>query len=75
VADAALAHESEIEIPVQLNGKLVTVLTLSADADEAAIKAASLADLKVAARLQGKSIVKHIVIDKPSGKLVNLVVK
>jgi hypothetical protein len=36
---------------------------------------ASLADLKVAARLQGKSIVKHIVIDKPSGKLVNLVVK
>jgi leucyl-tRNA synthetase len=75
VADAALAHESEIEIPVQLNGKLVTVITLSADADEAAIKAASLTDAKVAARLEGKTIVKHIVIDKPSGKLVNIVVK
>jgi leucyl-tRNA synthetase len=75
VADAALAHESEIEIPVQLNGKLVTVLTLAADADETAIKAASLSDAKVAARLEGKSIVKHIVINKPSGKLVNIVVK
>jgi leucyl-tRNA synthetase len=80
IADATLAHESEIEIPVQLNGKLVTVITLSADADEAAsfesrIKAASLADAKVAARLEGKTIVKHIVINKPSGKLVNIVVK
>jgi len=75
VADAQLARESEIEVPVQLNGKLVTVLKLSADADEAAIKSASLADEKVAARLIGKTIVKHLVIDKPSGKLVNIVVK
>jgi leucyl-tRNA synthetase len=75
VADAELARESEIEVPVQINGKLVTVLTLASDADEAAIKAASLADVKVAARLKGKTIVKHIVIDKPSGKLVNIVVK
>jgi leucyl-tRNA synthetase len=75
VADAELARESEIEIPVQINGKLVTVIKLSADADEDAIKAASLADEKVAARLAGKTIVKHLVINKPSGKLVNLVVK
>ena len=60
---------------MQINGKLVTVLTLPSDVDEAAIKAASLADVKVAARLKGKTIVKHIVIDKPSGKLVNIVVK
>jgi leucyl-tRNA synthetase len=75
VANAELAKESEIEIPVQVNGKLANVITLAADADEAAIKAASLADEKVAARLEGKTIVKHLVIDKPSGKLVNLVVK
>jgi leucyl-tRNA synthetase len=75
VADAELARESEIEVPVQISGKLVTVLTLASDADEAAIKAASLADAKVAARLEGKTIVKHLVIDKPSGKLVNIVVK
>ena len=75
IADAELARESEIEVPVQINGKLVTVLTLPSDVDEAAIKAASLADAKVAARLEGKTIVKHLVIDKPSGKLVNIVVK
>jgi leucyl-tRNA synthetase len=75
VADAELARESEIEVPVQISGKLVAVLTLASDADEAAIKAASLADARVAARLEGKIIVKHLVIDKPSGKLVNIVVK
>ena len=75
VADAELAKESEIEVPVQVNGKLASVITLSADADEGAIKAASLADEKVAARLVGKAIVKHLVINKSSGKLVNLVVK
>jgi leucyl-tRNA synthetase len=75
VADAELARESEIEIPVQVNGKLANVIKLAADADEAAIMAASLADEKVAARIAGKTIAKHLVINKPSGKLVNLVVK
>ena len=75
VADAELARESEIEVPVQVNGKLVTVLKLAAGTDAAAISGASLADERVAARLWGKTIVKHLVIDKPSGKLVNLVVK
>ncbi len=75
VADAELAKESEIEVPVQVNGKLANVITLAADAAEEAIKAASLADEKVAARLEGKTIVKHLVISKASGKLVNLVVR
>ena len=74
-ADAELAKEHEIEIPVQVNGKLVNVIKLPAQADEAAIKAASLADERVKARLADKTIVKHLVIDKTSGKLVNLVVK
>jgi leucyl-tRNA synthetase len=72
VADAELARESEIEIPVQVNGKLVTVLKLIAGSDDAAISAASLADEKVVARLVGKTMVKHLII---KGKLVNLVVK
>ncbi len=72
VADAELARESEIEIPVQVNGKLVTVLKLAAGSADEAISAASLADEKIAARLVGKTIVKHLVI---KGKLVNLVVK
>jgi leucyl-tRNA synthetase len=72
VADAELAKESEIEIPVQINGKLANVIKLPADANEETIKTASLADEKVAARLEGKTVVKHLVI---KGKLVNIVVK
>jgi leucyl-tRNA synthetase len=75
VVDAELARESEIEVPVQVNGKLVTVIKLAATAEESVISAASLADEKVAARLDGKTIVKHLIINKPSGKLVNLVIK
>jgi leucyl-tRNA synthetase len=72
VADAELAKESEIEIPVQVNGKLRAVVTVAADADSKTIEAAALAHEKVAAALESKTIVKLIVIP---GKLVNLVVK
>jgi leucyl-tRNA synthetase len=72
VADAELAREAEVEIPVQSNGKLVTVITVPAGSDEATIQAAALADSKVAARLAGKTVVKVIVVP---GKLVNVVVK
>jgi leucyl-tRNA synthetase len=71
-ADAELGRESEIEVPVQANGKLVTVIKVPADADEDTLKAAALADEKVAARVAGKTVVKTIVV---KGKLVNLVVK
>ncbi|MBB5319178.1 leucine--tRNA ligase [Tunturibacter empetritectus] len=67
-----LAREEEIEIPVQVNGKLVTVVRVPAGSDEAAVKAAALADPKVIARIEGKTVVKVIVVP---GKLVNLVVK
>ncbi len=75
LANAELAREQEIEVPVQVNGKLANVIKLPAHADAAAIKAASLSDERVKARLRDKTIVKHLVIDKTSGKLVNLVVK
>ncbi|HWB33112.1 MAG TPA: leucine--tRNA ligase [Acidobacteriaceae bacterium] len=71
-ADAELARENEIEIPVQANGKLVVVVKLPAGSDEAAVKAAAMADAKVQARIEGKTVVKTIVVQ---GKLVNLVVK
>jgi len=72
VADAELAREDEVEIPVQSNGKLVTVVKVPAASDEATIKAAAIADPKVVARMQGKTLVKVIVVP---GKLVNIVVK
>jgi leucyl-tRNA synthetase len=72
VVNEELAREEEIEIPVQVNGKLVNVIKVPAGSDEAAVKAAALADEKVKARIEGKTIVKVIVVP---GKLVNLVVK
>ena len=71
-ADEELAKDEALEIPVQINGKLVTVLTVPMGSDEATVKAAALADAKVIARIEGKTVVKVIVVP---GKLVNLVVK
>ncbi|GAC1356132.1 MAG: leucine--tRNA ligase [Acidobacteriaceae bacterium] len=72
VADEALAREEEMEIPVQVNGKLVTVVRLSAGSDEAAVKAAAVADAKVVAKVEGRAVTKTVVVP---GKLVNLVVR
>ena len=71
-ADAELARDSEMEIPVQVNGKLVTVIKLAAESDQDEVKSAALSDEKVALRTTGKIIVKVVVVP---GKLVNLVVK
>jgi leucyl-tRNA synthetase len=70
--DAALAKEEEIEIPVQVNGKLRSRITVPADADEAFVLEHALADEKVKAACGGKQIVKKIYVP---GKMVNLVVK
>jgi leucyl-tRNA synthetase len=71
-SDPGLAKEDEIEIPVQINGKLISVVRVGADADAKTIEAAALADEKVRARSAGKSVVKVIVVP---GRAVNLVVK
>ncbi len=70
MSDPELAREDELEIPVQINGKLVTVVRVAADADAKAIEAAALADEKVQSRTAGKTVAKVIVVP---GKLVNLV--
>ena len=72
IADSELAREAEIEIPVQVNGKLANVVTVPAGSDETTIQAAAQADAKVAARMAGKTVVKVIVVP---GKLVNIVVR
>ncbi len=69
--DAALAAADEIDVPVQINGKLRTVLKVPAEINDAALEAAALADEKVKESLVGKTIKKTIVKSK---KLVNLVV-
>jgi leucyl-tRNA synthetase len=68
--DPALLVESEIEIPVQVNGKLRDVIRVPADADQAALETAARASEKVQAALAGKTVKKVIVVPK---KMVNLV--
>ncbi len=71
-SDPALAKEDEIEIAVQINGKLINVVKVAADADAKTTEAAALTDEKVRTRTAGKTVVKVIVVP---GRAVNLVVK
>jgi len=64
--------ENEIEIPVQINGKLRGKVKIPAKADQATMEAAAKADATVAAQMDGKTIVKTVVVP---GKMVNFVVK
>jgi leucyl-tRNA synthetase len=70
--DAALAKEEELEIPVQINGKLRSRVVVPADSPENFVLDCALADEKVKAAIAGKQIVKRIYIP---GKLVNIVVR
>jgi len=70
--DAALAKEDEVEIAVQLNGKVRVRMLVSADATENALKEQIPNDEKVRVLLEGKQVVKVIAVP---GKLVNIVVK
>ena len=70
--DAGLAKEEEVEIPVQVNGKLRGRVVVPADAGEALVKERALADEKVKAAIAGKQIVKVIFVP---AKLLNLVVR
>ncbi len=70
--DPALAAEEEIEIPVQINGKLRGRVVVPADATNDQVEQAALADEKVKAAMAGKQIVKKIIVPK---KLVNIVVR
>ncbi len=70
--DAELAKEEEIEIPVQVNGKLRSRIVVPAAANEEFVLERALADEKVQAAIAGKKIVKRIYVP---GKMLNLVVK
>ncbi|WP_396275060.1 leucine--tRNA ligase [Granulicella aggregans] len=72
LVDEGLARESEIEVPLQINGKLLCILKLSAGIKEEAMKETALRAARNLGRLEGKTVAKIIVVP---GKLVNLVVK
>jgi leucyl-tRNA synthetase len=68
--DPALLIESEIEIPVQVNGKFRDVIKVPAGADHATIEAAAKRAEKAQVFLTGKTIKKVIIVPK---KMVNLI--
>jgi leucyl-tRNA synthetase len=70
--DPGLAREEELEVPVQVNGKLRAVVRLLPDADSEAMQRAALAETKVQAAIAGKHVIKVVVVP---GKLINIVVK
>ena len=69
--DEALLVQDEIEIPVQINGKLRERLTVKKEASADKVEAAALASPKVQEHLGGKTPRKGIGVP---GKLVNIVV-
>ena len=68
----ALLGEAEKEIAVQVNGKVRATVKIAVDEDEESIKAKALAEENVQRHIDGKEVVKVIVI---KGKIVNIVVK
>jgi leucyl-tRNA synthetase len=69
--DEGVAKADEIVVPVQVNGKLRSRLTVPADTPEGELRERALADAAVRAHVDGKSV-KSVVIVK--GKLINVVV-
>ncbi len=70
--DETLLVADDVEIPVQINGKLRAKLMVATGIDKATLEKIALADEKVRALLEGKTIKKVIVVP---GKLVNVVVE
>ncbi|MCH7994411.1 MAG: class I tRNA ligase family protein [Planctomycetes bacterium] len=68
--DPKLAKDTEIEVPVQIKGKLRARIMLPADADPQTMETAALANETIKKFLEGKTIRKVIVVP---GKLVNIV--
>ncbi len=70
--DEEKTKDASVELAVQINGKVRGTVTVPADADKDALLAAAKAEERIAAALEGKTVVKEIVVP---GKIVNLVVR
>ena len=70
--DEAKTIDNEVTIGVQVNGKLRGEITIAINSDEDTIKEKALANENVNKHLEGKEIVKIIII---KGKIVNIVVR
>jgi leucyl-tRNA synthetase len=69
--DPALCIDAEVEIAVQVNGKVRGRITLARDADEATARALALADEGAKPHLEGKTVKKVVYVP---GRIVNVIV-
>ena len=72
VADPELARREELEIPVQVNGKLRSRVIAAPDVSEDDLRAAALSDDRVRSLIDGHEVVKVVVVPR---RLVNIVIK
>ena len=70
-ADSALLVDDQIELPVQVKGKVRGRVMVAPDADEATALAAAVADENVAIHVDGAEIRKVIYVP---GRMINLIV-
>ena len=70
--DEAKTVDNEVEIGVQVNGKVRATIKIAVDEDEDSIKEKAMNEDNVKRHMDGKEVVKVIVI---KGKIVNIVVK
>jgi leucyl-tRNA synthetase len=70
--DAALAKDEEIELVVQVNGKLRAKISAPAGLADEKARELALGDARISELIQGKELVKVVVV---KGKLVNIVIK
>jgi leucyl-tRNA synthetase len=70
--DEAKTIDDTVQMPVQINGKVRSVIGIPNGADKDTILTMAKADDKVAQAIDGKTIVKEIVVP---GKIINIVVK
>ncbi len=70
-SDPEALEQNEIEMVVQVNGKLRSKITVAKTADQKQIEALAMADEKIQQHIEGKTVRKTIVIP---GRLVNIVV-
>jgi len=70
--DEAALKKDEVEIAVQVMGKVRARISVPADADEGQVRELALADPKVQSHIAGKQVIKAVVVP---GRLVNIVAK
>ena len=70
--DEAKTQDNELEIGIQVNGKLRSTIKIKKDEDKKVVEEMALSDDKIKKNIDGKEIVKVIVVPN---RIVNIVIK